>query len=240
MAVTPEMNVLDLFEPVTLPETDFWSTLESYRAVTARIRSLESEGEDKFQKGKMGKRKKDKSPEEIETLRTSLLREYNALLDPLREQEKDLKIQLNSLALTTDFREPRDTWCVWKVHSTYDHLTVGFGATAYAQSSAELHEQEAKSLGLEVRIDRESRRVQSHTACSITDEYVTFKVMVRIHGEDDLALLDRKPGMSLREWMKACWARGKNPRVYNPYLPPGLEEKLCIDYFGRDLVSGNP
>lgn len=240
MAVTPEMNVLDLFEPVTLPETDFWSTLESYRAVTARIRSLESEGEDKFQKGKMGKRKKDKSPEEVEALRSSLLNEYNAILDPLREQEKLLKAKLNELALTTPFREPRETWCLWKVHSTYDHLTVGFGATAYAQSSAELREQEAKALGLETRIDRESQKAQFRTFYSVADEYVTFKVMVKVHGEDDIALLDRKPGMSLREWMKACWSRGKNPRVYNPYLPPGLEEKLCIDYFGRDLVSGNP
>lgn len=40
--------------------------------------------------------------------------------------------------------------------------------------------------------------------------------------------------LPLKDWIKNCWKRGVNPRVYNPFLPPGLEEKLGLDYFGNE------
>ena len=39
----------------------------------------------------------------------------------------------------------------------------------------------------------------------------------------------------LREQVRRSWARGVNPRVFNPFLPHGYEEQEGIDYFGRDL-----
>ena len=39
---------------------------------------------------------------------------------------------------------------------------------------------------------------------------------------------------ALRNYLKACWSRALNPRVFNPLLPQGLEERLKIDYQGRD------
>lgn len=51
--------------------------------------------------------------------------------------------------------------------------------------------------------------------------------------EDGWSLLDRRPGLSLRDWVASCWRRGLNPRVLNPFLPAGIEEKLGVDYFGN-------
>lgn len=41
----------------------------------------------------------------------------------------------------------------------------------------------------------------------------------------------------LREWVKGCWRRGVNPRVYNPFLPHGYEERVGLDYFGNEKVT---
>ena len=47
------------------------------------------------------------------------------------------------------------------------------------------------------------------------------------------AALDYVQGPSLREWLALCWKRGCNPRVYNPWLPHGIEERLGVTYFGE-------
>lgn len=240
------MSVLDMFEsptPATEPTVmgDFWETLALWQATSTQIRDLEKEGDEKYQqakaKARKGRKKKDElTTEELEVLRAPLLAEYSPTLDPLRAQAETLKARIDELAPTTPFREPREQWCLWKVKSTYDYITQGFGATTYAQNTADMYLLEAQSLGLEVRIDKEVTKTKDHSFYSIGDT-ATFKVMVKVHGEEDIQLLNRKPTMSLREWLKACWKRGVNPRVLNPYLSHGLEEKLGIDYFGNDLVS---
>lgn len=47
-------------------------------------------------------------------------------------------------------------------------------------------------------------------------------------------IVKAKPGQSLKDWIKSCWGRGVNPRVFMPGLPVGLEEKLGLDYFGNE------
>ena len=47
----------------------------------------------------------------------------------------------------------------------------------------------------------------------------------------------RKPVQSFKDQIKSCWKRGVNPRVYNPFLPAGLEEKLGLDYFGGEKAK---
>lgn len=37
---------------------------------------------------------------------------------------------------------------------------------------------------------------------------------------------------SLKDFIQKCWKQGVNPRVYNPFIPVGMEEKLGLDYFG--------
>ena len=238
------MSVLELFDPPTPatepPTGDFWEALAQWQATNTRIRDLEKEGDERYQqakaKARKGRKKKDElSSEELNALRAPLLAEYSPVLDPLHAQVATLKARLDDLASSTPFREPREQWCLWKVRSTYDYHTQGFGATSYAQNTAEMYLLEALNLGLEVRIDKEVTKTKDHSFYSIGDT-ATFKVMVKAHGEEDIQLLNRKPPMPLREWLKACWKRGVNPRVLNPYLPHGLEEKLGIDYFGNDAV----
>lgn len=36
-----------------------------------------------------------------------------------------------------------------------------------------------------------------------------------------------------RDFVKFCWGRGANPRVYNPFIPYGFEEANKLDYFGK-------
>ena len=51
----------------------------------------------------------------------------------------------------------------------------------------------------------------------------------------EVEVLKRLPGLTLREWLKRCMQLGANPRVYNPFLPHGLEARLGLDYFGNDV-----
>jgi len=53
----------------------------------------------------------------------------------------------------------------------------------------------------------------------------------------DVELIRHRSGLTLREFVKGCWRRGLNPRVYNPFLPHGLEERLGVTYQGRDVES---
>ena len=48
-----------------------------------------------------------------------------------------------------------------------------------------------------------------------------------------LRALDYLDGPSLVEQVRMSWRRGVNPRVYNPFLPVGFEEKHGLD---RPLV----
>lgn len=66
---------------------------------------------------------------------------------------------------------------------------------------------------------------------------INYEIWAQID-ETGIEIINRKPGLSLKEWMKQCWGRGVNPRVMNPFIPAGLENKLGIDYFGRDIKKG--
>ncbi len=66
----------------------------------------------------------------------------------------------------------------------------------------------------------------------------------RLDGEIMLVALDlvgvemlryHPKSQSLRDWVKGCWRRGVNPRVYSPYLPHEFEQQNGLDYFGNDL-----
>ncbi len=48
-------------------------------------------------------------------------------------------------------------------------------------------------------------------------------------------IVRRKPGLTLRDWVKAQWKRGVNPRVISPFLSPDYEAKNGLDYFGGEL-----
>lgn len=72
------------------------------------------------------------------------------------------------------------------------------------------------------------------TADVITDADGNHNVYVSCSA-DAWTILKLKPGPNLKDWLRLCWKRGVNPRVYNPFLPHGLEEKLGIDYQGNEI-----
>jgi hypothetical protein len=61
-----------------------------------------------------------------------------------------------------------------------------------------------------------------------------FRVMAYTD-QTGVEIIKRRPGVTLREWVRRCWKKGINPRVLNPYLPAGYEEKHGLDYWGNDL-----
>jgi hypothetical protein len=49
-------------------------------------------------------------------------------------------------------------------------------------------------------------------------------------------IIRRKRSGSLREWLRSCLKAGCNPRVFDPFLPAGIEEKSGLDLFGNDMA----
>jgi hypothetical protein len=105
---------------------------------------------------------------------------------------------------------------------TASYHTQGLGAACYARGAVEGAADPARAAGLTVEIHYRKDVLGSVEAWANTTEA-------------GAALLNYKPGPSLREHVRLCWARHVNPRVYHPFLPAGYEEAEGIDSFGHDL-----
>jgi len=105
--------------------------------------------------------------------------------------------------------------------STYS--SQGFGANSYARNAAEAYADVARGENIPVEVSPSKKGGGD------------YEVLVWVESPLDVEILRLKPGPSLREQIRLCWARGVNPRVYNPYLPVGIEAKLGIDCQGRYL-----
>jgi hypothetical protein len=96
------------------------------------------------------------------------------------------------------------------------------GAGRYAKEDAESKAEQARGAGLDAEVRFVDGEFPEYRVFANTDE-----------AGWDLAM--RKPVQSLKDWVKSCWKRGVNPRVYNPFLPAGFEEKVGLDYFGNEV-----
>jgi hypothetical protein len=112
--------------------------------------------------------------------------------------------------------------------STYH--TQGFGASRYAKAEAEQQADQARLSGVPVEVRPVGKPRTDRWGVQYQD-YGVFAPTNAVGWE----MLRLRPGPSLREWIRGCWARQVNPRVYNPWLPAGLEDRLGLDYFGNDL-----
>ncbi len=119
--------------------------------------------------------------------------------------------------------------------SASSYHTQGFGASRYAEAAAEQHADQARLYGIPVEVrpvgdphtDQWEVRYQDYGVFAVTDEV-------------GWEMLELRPGPSLREGIRLSWARHVNPRVFNPWLPPGLEETLGLDYFGNEICPALP
>jgi hypothetical protein len=92
----------------------------------------------------------------------------------------------------------------------------------------------------EVQAELEADNYRKHcpTLVTLIEPYFTIQVGLEYVFEVDVVRY--LPGLTLREWLANCMKRGANPRVYNAFLPYGLEAKLGLDNFGNDLKPVQP
>lgn len=138
------------------------------------------------------------------------------------KRRKLIAEELAELAPQIDLTPSEDVWSVYATSSPYTYGSQTSPGT-YAAASAEIHRREAAQY-----LPPELVRVE------------------RVKGDDDIRVivpldavrveaLKLLPGLGMRDFLKAAWSIGANPRVLIPGLPHGLEEKFGVDYQGRDL-----
>lgn len=120
--------------------------------------------------------------------------------------------------------------------STYS--TQGLGADRYARQAAEQYAEERRSCltdeeraaGIEVLVEAgETVRAEYQGQAPASYPVVLVGVANRLDAE---ALERREDRRTLSDWLADCWKRGVNPRVYNPWLPHGLEQRLGVGFDG--------
>lgn len=103
-------------------------------------------------------------------------------------------------------------------------------AHSYPNQTADEHYSEVSA---KLRCAGYAKHVPAHVQRE--DDY--FRIYVCVGDLFEVEVVKRLPGLTLCEWLKLCMQLGANPRVYNPFLPHGLEAKLGLDYFGNDVVK---
>lgn len=130
--------------------------------------------------------------------------------------------------------EPKAPWLLFYIADDGTYNSQGFGASKYAKGVAENWADQARRYDVPVCIWRKPPRIGKGYRGESFEYGGAWCVFVAVVEPLDLEILKRKPEMSLREWVRAQWKRGVNPRVYNPWLPVGYEEKVGLDYFGGE------
>ena len=164
---------------------------------------------------------------------TDAYAQYQALAEKIvarqRRAWKGWQTRLDVLAEQTPV-EPGESRVVWE-HWASTWSTQGYGAERYAQGAAEGDADKARYYDIPVEVVRVSEPFTAgHGA------HVKYQVRCAV-SEVGAEVLKRRSEPSLREWVRLCWKRGVNPRVYSPFLPEGYEERAGLDYFGGERSS---
>jgi len=146
------------------------------------------------------------------------------------DTKKERKAELDKIAEALEVWITPELNLVHTVHaSTY--ASQGFGCEKYTRQRAESYADTARFNNLTAEVRPVGERCSGSYGMSFQD-YGVFVNTDSVGWE----LVQRKPSQTIKEWLKSCWKRGVNPRVYNPFLPYGLEEKMGLDYFGGEAV----
>ena len=158
-----------------------------------------------------------------------ILSKYKPLMheraDALYREVTRLKKLLDELAPLAEVRRG-DEWYYLDSRRAGDYRSQGYSALHYAKGSVQLVADVARAEGFVDDVD---------LVVLTVDDVVL--AAVRVADAVDAEILRRCPPPPLREQVRRSWARGVNPRVFNPFLPHGYEEQVGIDYFGRDLQA---
>ena len=173
---------------------------------------------------------------EIALLRAPILDRFEAFWDRARADLNWAEHRLEVLARVVP-PERGEEWREYRTVRGSDYHTQGYGADSYARGKADLAAFEIQEKdGIPARVVKVARPLPEHRSWHYVHTS-DFRVEVQAREDIDLELIRRRPGLTLREFVKGCWRRGLNPRVYNPFLPHGLEERLGVDYQGRDVET---
>lgn len=126
--------------------------------------------------------------------------------------------------------EPSESWTQYDCVFTVSYNSQGFGASQYAQCAAEMRADHARHYGIESRVTRED----DGTAGDCFPAQERWNVLVRA-SELDVAILKAKPSPPLKDVLRSILKRGRNVRVFFPWLPWGTEAQLGLDAFGNDI-----
>lgn len=175
-------------------------------------------------------------PDEWEAIKAEAKHLFGNMWASHSSEEKQVEWALGMLA---EHAAPTITDEAHTFHAVDEgtYRSQGWGACKYARNSAQSCADEAEYHGLKAEVRdvfvEYDRPIHSPYNGTIRG-YHNYEVWVNT---DRLGweIVTRKGGVPLRDWLMLCWRRGVNPRVYNPFLPHGIEEKLEIDHFGNDL-----
>ncbi len=171
---------------------------------------------------------------------------FQARVDALFKQQvaeraaldKEIDELAEKIQLTDDLKViNKSDWAHYGERSTYDYSTQGFGAEKYARAAAEGLVDHVKACGFDAEI-REKRK-EPTISCGWSMSSVEFHVFANCDAAI-CKIIERKPGLTLREWVRLQWKRGVNPRVTNPFLKIGYEESVGLDYFGGEIKREVP
>jgi len=143
---------------------------------------------------------------------------YKEKADELN-RELDIKVkQLEDelVSLCDNYKFPDDmgyTWSLYKSSSTFDYHSQGYGAKSYARGALQSSLQHLASLGLDTEVKWISSGFDRWGI-----ESGTYELWVR-GDSTDVEIAKWKPGMTLKQTIKAMEEAGVNPRVYFPFLP---------------------
>lgn len=191
-----------------------------------------------------------KWPKKFDTAIKNLGEHAQPLIDKWKERYKRIAEEHHNLvqllvdqlkAIAQDAEVlPAEEFILWKTIDEWDYHTQGFGAAKYARSSAQQAADDAIFYGLEAEVREVTVPCKrySYGGWRSRGEYDSTRLKFEVWVRTDplsLRIIENKPGVPLRDWIRTCWSRGVNPRVYAPMLPAGWEEEHGLDYFGNDL-----
>lgn len=114
-------------------------------------------------------------------------------------------------------------------YSTY--RSQGWSCESYTRQAAEQDAAHCQMLGVRAEIVD-----WTYTDPAKPEPYkFGYRVMVYTD-RAGIEILQRKP-VSIKVWLQDCWNRGVNPRVYNPFLPHDLEERMGVSFCPRPVAS---
>ena len=136
---------------------------------------------------------------------------------------------LDDLAAEITPRRVEGVWTRLHRWSSADYLSQGYGSISYASGRAEIAAELLSGTGIPVRVVETPGRSAVEWAVEVETTDLDAEVLRRrplsAGGEGELVL-----------FVRSCWRRALNPRVYLPLLPHGFEERHGIGWQGQVIA----